>query len=191
MLNSYPSGSYLITGGTGTFGKAFVKELLQNKSITKIVIYSRDELKQSEMQRTLNRDDVLRFFVGDVRDKERLNRAMKGIDYVVHAAALKQVPSCEYNPFEAVKTNIFGAMNVIECSIDNNVKKVVALSTDKSVHPINLYGGTKMCSDKLFISGNAYSTKVGTNFSVVRYGNVMGSSITTASTTFSGSIISA
>lgn len=171
--------SILVTGGTGSFGKKFIKTVLDtHPEITRIVIYSRDEFKQFNMQNMPEfkaHKDKLRFFIGDVRDKERLYRALTGIDFVVHAAALKQVPACEYNPFEAVKTNIMGAANVIDACIDKGVKKVVALSTDKACAPVNLYGATKLCSDKLFIQGNAYSGPNGTKFSVVRYGNVAGS----------------
>lgn len=169
----------LVTGGTGSFGKKFIKTILDNHpEIKRIVIFSRDEYKQFVMQNMpefKEYKDKLRFFIGDVRDKERLYRAFEGIDIVVHAAALKQVPACEYNPFEAVKTNILGAQNIIDACIDKGVKKVVALSTDKACAPVNLYGATKLCSDKLFIQGNAYSGPNGTKFSVVRYGNVAGS----------------
>ncbi len=164
----------LITGGTGSFGKKFVKAVLEEYSVKKLIVFSRDELKQYEMQQQIL-DERLRFFIGDVRDPERLHRAFHGVDVVVHAAALKQVPACEYNPMEAVKTNILGAQNIINASIDNGVKKIIALSTDKAANPINLYGATKLCSDKLFIAGNAYSGKANTRFSVVRYGNVIGS----------------
>lgn len=171
--------SILITGGTGSFGKKFIKTILETHTeIERIVIYSRDEFKQfmmSNMPEFKKHADKLRFFIGDVRDKERLYRALEGIDFVVHAAALKQVPSCEYNPFEAVKTNIMGAANIIDACIDKKVKRIVALSTDKACAPVNLYGATKLCSDKLFIQGNAYSGPSGTKFSVVRYGNVAGS----------------
>lgn len=174
MLNKK---SILITGGTGSFGKEFIRTILKKfDKIERIVVYSRDELKQFEMLHQYDFSDKrIRYFIGDVRDKERLIRAMDGIDYVIHAAALKQVPSCEYNPFEAIKTNIYGAQNVIDAAIDRNVKKVIALSTDKACSPINLYGATKLCSDKLFIAGNAYVGKKDTKFSVVRYGNVAGS----------------
>lgn len=168
----------LITGGTGSFGKKFLEMIFANYKPKKVIIYSRDEYKQSVM-RTEYEDKVdmskVRFFIGDVRDKERLYRAFEGVDYVIHAAAMKQVPTCEYNPMEAIKTNIQGAQNVIEAALDKGVKKVVALSTDKAVNPINLYGGTKLVSDKLFIAANAYSGANGTIFSVVRYGNVAGS----------------
>lgn len=168
----------LITGGTGSFGKKFLEMIFTRYNPKKVIIYSRDEFKQSIMQ-TEFKDKVdmkkLRFFIGDVRDRERLYRAFDGVDYVIHAAAMKQVPTCEYNPMEAIKTNIHGAQNVIDAALDRGVKKVVALSTDKAVNPINLYGGTKLVSDKLFIAANAYSGKAGTVFSVVRYGNVAGS----------------
>ena len=173
MLNNK---SILITGGTGSFGHQFVNYILKNYNPTKIIIYSRDEYKQFIMANEYKEfKDILRFFIGDVRDESRLKRAMNGVDYVVHAAALKQVPACEYNPIEAIKTNVNGAVNVINASLDTGVKKVVALSTDKSVNPINLYGGTKLVSDKLFIAANAYSGENGTVFSIVRYGNVAGS----------------
>lgn len=172
--------SILITGGTGSFGKRFAERILKEFNPKRIVIYSRDEFKQDIMAKEFrikfpDKFKKLRFFIGDVRDKERLYRAFKGVDYVIHAAAMKQVPACEYNPFEAIKTNIHGAQNIVEAAIDCDVKKVVALSTDKAVNPINLYGGTKLVSDKLFIAGNAYSGGDGTVFSVVRYGNVAGS----------------
>jgi len=163
----------LITGGTGSFGKAFV-DAVTKMNPRKVIIFSRDELKQFEMGKELNNSKV-NFLVGDVRDKDRLYRAFDGVDYVIHAAALKQIPSCEYNPFEAIKTNVLGAQNVIEAAIDRGVKNVVALSTDKAANPINLYGATKLCSDKLFVAGNAYSGGKGTRFAVVRYGNVVGS----------------
>lgn len=168
----------LVTGGTGSFGKAFVRTVLERyPGIQRLVIYSRDELKQYETAQELSeaRFPQLRYFIGDVRDKERLARAMKGIDTVVHAAALKQVPACEYNPFEAIKTNVIGAENVIETAIDAGVKRVVALSTDKAAAPINLYGATKLCSDKLFVAANNFRGAHDIRFSVVRYGNVMGS----------------
>lgn len=175
MLNGK---SILITGGTGSFGKKFTEIILNYyPEIEKIVIYSRDEFKQFEMSNMPQFKDngKLRFFIGDVRDSQRLHRAFEGIDLVIHSAALKQVPACEYNPFEAVRTNIVGAQNVIDAAIDTGVKKVVALSTDKACSPINLYGATKLCSDKLFIAGNAYTGSRDTRFSVVRYGNVAGS----------------
>lgn len=164
----------LITGGTGSFGKKFVRMVLEKYAVKKLIVFSRDELKQYEMQQQIQ-DERLRFFIGDVRDPERLHRAFHGVDVVVHAAALKQVPACEYNPIEAVKTNIIGAQNIINAAVDNGVKKIIALSTDKAANPINLYGATKLCSDKLFIAGNAYSGVANTKFSVVRYGNVIGS----------------
>ena len=168
--------SILITGGTGSFGKAFTKYVLDNYNPKKIIIYSRDEFKQFIMQNEFKQyADKLRFFIGDVRDKERLTRAFEGVDYVIHAAALKQVPACEYNPAEAIKTNIHGAQNVIDAALDTGVKKVVALSTDKAVNPVNLYGGTKLVSDKLFIAANAYAGSKDICFSIVRYGNVAGS----------------
>lgn len=167
----------LITGGTGSFGNHFVDYALKNYKPKKIIIYSRDEYKQFIMaNKYKDYKDVLRFFIGDVRDKDRLARALNGVDYVIHAAALKQVPACEYNPMEAVKTNINGAMNIVDAVLDSpSVKKVVALSTDKAVNPINLYGGTKLVSDKLFIAANAYAGDRDLSFSVVRYGNVAGS----------------
>lgn len=168
--------SILVTGGTGSFGKKFIEMTLERFKPKKIIVYSRDEFKQSQLQQYfIEYKDVLRFFIGDVRDRDRLYRAFDGVDYVIHAAAMKQVPACEYNPFEAIKTNIHGAKNVVDAAIDRNVEKVVALSTDKAVNPINLYGGTKLVSDKLFISANAYSGGKDTIFSVVRYGNVAGS----------------
>lgn len=166
----------LITGGTGSFGHKFIECVLERYSPRRIVVYSRDEMKQWEMQKRFNNDPRLRFFIGDVRDKERLLRACQDVDYLIHAAALKIVPSAEYNPFECVKTNIMGAMNVIDCAIDAKVSRVVALSTDKACNPVNLYGATKLCSDKLFVAGNSYvGADQDTRFSVVRYGNVMGS----------------
>ncbi|MDO4332354.1 MAG: UDP-N-acetylglucosamine 4,6-dehydratase (inverting) [Eubacteriales bacterium] len=166
----------LITGGTGSFGKCFTKYVMEHYHPKKVIIYSRDEFKQWMMQNEFKEyEDRLRFFIGDVRDSERLRRAFDGVDYVIHAAALKQVPACEYNPNEAIKTNIHGAMNIIEAALDTNVKKVVALSTDKAVNPVNLYGGTKLVSDKLFVAANAYVGKKDVNFSIVRYGNVAGS----------------
>ena len=166
----------LVTGGTGSFGRCFTKYVMEHYHPRKIIIYSRDEFKQWMMQDDFKEyADKLRFFIGDVRDLQRLQRAFDGVDYVVHAAALKQVPACEYNPNEAIKTNIHGAMNVIEAALDTGVKKVVALSTDKAVNPVNLYGGTKLVSDKLFIAANAYVGDKDVNFSLVRYGNVAGS----------------
>lgn len=165
----------LVTGGTGSFGHKFVPMTLAKFNPKKIIIFSRDEMKQWEMAKLFQDDDRLRFFIGDVRDRERLYRALDGVDYVVHAAATKIVPTAEYNPFECVKTNINGAMNLIDAAIDKGVKGVVALSTDKASSPINLYGATKLASDKLFVAGNSYSGSHETRFSVVRYGNVMGS----------------
>lgn len=173
MLNNK---TILVTGGTGSFGKAFTKYVLTHYEPKKIIIYSRDEFKQFLMQKEFEEYlPQLRFFIGDVRDGERLKRALEGVDYVIHAAALKQVPACEYNPAEAIKTNIHGAQNVIDASLDTGVKKVVALSTDKAVNPVNLYGGTKLVSDKLFIAANAYAGTKDISFSIVRYGNVAGS----------------
>lgn len=165
----------LVTGGTGSFGNTFVPMTLAKYNPKKIIIFSRDEMKQWDMAKKFEGDKRVRFFIGDVRDKERLYRALDGVDYVVHAAATKIVPTAEYNPFECIKTNVNGAMNLIDACIDKGVKGVVALSTDKASSPINLYGATKLTSDKLFVSGNAYSGEHGTRFSVVRYGNVMGS----------------
>jgi len=165
----------LLTGGTGSFGKKFTEIMLQEYKPKAIRIFSRDELKQYEMRQKFNRHPSLRFFIGDVRDKERLHRAMDGVDIVVHAAALKQVPLCEYNPFEAVKTNIIGAQNIINVAIDHKIKCVMALSTDKAVNPVNLYGATKLCAEKIFINGNAYAGTGETKMSCVRYGNVVGS----------------
>ncbi len=166
----------LITGGTGSFGNYFTSYVLRNYKPKKIIIYSRDEFKQFNMRNRFKEHDTkLRFFIGDVRDKDRLLRAFNGVDYCIHAAAMKQVPACEYNPIEAIKTNIDGATNVIDAALDRSVDKVVALSTDKAVNPVNLYGGTKLVSDKLFVSANAYSGADGTIFSIVRYGNVAGS----------------
>lgn len=174
MLNGK---TVLITGGTGSFGNYFTEYVLKNYKPKKIIIYSRDEFKQFHMANKFKQfEDIMRFFIGDVRDKERLLRALDGVDYVIHAAALKQVPACEYNPIEAVRTNIDGAINVVNAVLDTpSVKKEVALSTDKSVNPINLYGGTKLVSDKLFIAANAYSGTKDVRFAVVRYGNVAGS----------------
>ena len=172
MLNNK---SILITGGTGSFGKKFIKTVLDKYKPKKVIIYSRDELKQFEMQQIWPDKNPMRYFIGDVRDYHRLKLAMTGVDIVIHSAALKQVPACEYNPFEAVKTNIIGGQNVIDAAISCGVKKVIALSTDKAAAPINLYGATKLASDKLFIAANNYSGKHDIKFSVVRYGNVMGS----------------
>ena len=165
----------LVTGGTGSFGNTFVPMTLAKYNPKKIIILSRDEMKQWDMAKKFHNDPRVRFFIGDVRDRERLYRALDGVDYVVHAAATKIVPTAEYNPFECVKTNVDGAMNLIDACIDKGVKRVVALSTDKASSPINLYGATKLASDKLFVAGNAYSGEHGTRFAVVRYGNVMGS----------------
>jgi UDP-N-acetylglucosamine 4,6-dehydratase len=166
--------SILITGGTGSFGRKFVSVLLRKHKPRKVIVYSRDELKQFEMSQHFG-DSRLRFFIGDVRDKERLNRALREVDMVVHAAALKQVPAAEYNPTEPIKTNIYGAMNVIEACLDRGVKRIIALSTDKAANPINLYGATKLVSDKLFVAANSYAGAQDTRFAVVRYGNVVGS----------------
>lgn len=169
------NSTILVTGGTGSFGNAFVPMTLKKFGPKKIIILSRDEMKQWEMERKFNSDGRVRFFIGDVRDKDRLYRALDGVDYVVHAAATKIVPTAEYNPFECIKTNINGAMNLIDACIDKKIKKVVALSTDKASSPVNLYGATKLASDKLFVAGNSYVGGHDTRFSVVRYGNVMGS----------------
>ena len=165
----------LVTGGTGSFGRTFVRQTLDRFGPRKIIVYSRDEMKQWEMAKAFGDDPRVRFFIGDVRDKERLHRAMNGVDHVVHAAAMKIVTAAEYNPFECIRTNVDGAMNVIDVAIDRGVRRVVALSTDKASSPVNLYGATKLASDKLFVAGNAYSGAADTRFSVVRYGNVMGS----------------
>ena len=170
----FDNKSILVTGGTGSFGKRFVKTILQNYKVKKIVIYSRDEYKQYLMSQDID-NKFMRYFIGDVRDKERLTMAMKGIEIVVHCAAMKQVPASEYNPMECIKTNIYGAENVIHASIENNVQKVIALSTDKAANPINLYGATKLASDKLFVAANNIVGDKITRFSVVRYGNVVGS----------------
>lgn len=169
------NSTILVTGGTGSFGNTFVPMTLDKFNPSKIIIYSRDEMKQWEMQKKFQNDSRVRFFIGDVRDRERLYRALDGVDYVVHAAATKIVPTAEYNPFECVKTNVNGAMNLIDACIDNKVKRIVALSTDKASSPVNLYGATKLASDKLFVAGNSYAGKQDTRFAVVRYGNVMGS----------------
>lgn len=169
------NSTILLTGGTGSFGNAFVRKVLADSEPRRVIVFSRDEMKQWEMAKHFESDSRVRFFVGDVRDRDRMYRAVDGVDYVVHAAATKIVPTAEYNPFEAVKTNILGAMNVVDACIDMGVKKVVALSTDKASSPINLYGATKLASDKLFISGNHYAGQKKTRFSVVRFGNVMGS----------------
>ncbi len=169
------NSTILVTGGTGSFGHKFIPMTLEKYNPKKIIVFSRDEMKQWEMAKLFEGDERLRFFIGDVRDKDRLYRALDGVDFVVHAAATKIVPTAEYNPFECVKTNINGAMNLIDACIDKGVKRVVALSTDKASSPINLYGATKLASDKLFVAGNSYSGAHNTSFSVVRYGNVMGS----------------
>jgi len=169
------NSSILITGGTGSFGHHFVPMTLARFNPKRLVIYSRDEMKQWEMAKLFEGDNRVRFFIGDIRDKDRLSRALDSIDYVVHAAATKIVPTAEYNPFECIKTNVNGAMNLIDACIDKKIKKVVALSTDKACNPVNLYGASKLASDKLFISGNTYAAKKKTRFSVVRYGNVIGS----------------
>jgi UDP-N-acetylglucosamine 4,6-dehydratase/5-epimerase len=170
----FNNASILITGGTGSFGKKFIATLFERYKPRRVVVYSRDELKQFEMQQCFN-DPAMRYFIGDVRDGERLKMAMRGIDYVVHAAALKQVPAAEYNPMECIKTNIHGSENVIQAALATNVKKVIALSTDKAANPINLYGATKLAADKLFVAANNVSGEQQTRFSVVRYGNVIGS----------------
>jgi len=167
--------SILITGGTGSFGHTFVPMTLAKYSPRRLIIFSRDEMKQWEMAKLFGSDPRVRFFIGDVRDKDRLSRALDGVDFVVHAAATKIVPTAEYNPFECVKTNVLGAMNLIDACIDRRVKRVVALSTDKASSPVNLYGATKLTSDKLFVAGNSYAGAHDTRFAVVRYGNVMGS----------------
>lgn len=169
------AATILVTGGTGSFGHTFIPMTLAKYNPRRLIVYSRDEMKQWEMAKTYGADPRVRFFIGDVRDKERLHRALDGVDFVVHAAATKIVPTAEYNPFECVKTNVIGAMNVIDACIDQKVKRVVALSTDKASSPINLYGATKLASDKLFVAGNSYAGGQGTRFAVVRYGNVMGS----------------
>ncbi|CAB4820782.1 unannotated protein [freshwater metagenome] len=175
MESTIDDASILITGGTGSFGKAFLEEVLKTRSPRRVVVFSRDELKQYEMRERWGDDPRVRFFLGDIRDRDRLKMALHGVDYVVHAAALKQVDTAEYNPMEYVKTNILGSENVIQASIEAGVKKVLALSTDKASSPVNLYGATKLTADKLFISSNHYSAAYNTAFSVVRYGNVMGS----------------
>ena len=172
-LEQLKGKTVLITGGTGSFGKHFAKYILANSKLKKLIIFSRDELKQSQMEAEIG-DERVRFFIGDVRDLPRLERAFHGVDIVVHAAALKQVPALEYNPYEAVKTNILGSQNIIEAALDQGVKNVVLISTDKAAMPVNLYGSTKLCAEKLFIAGNAYGAGA-TLFSVVRYGNVIGS----------------
>ena len=174
-MSEFEGTSILITGGTGSFGKAFLERVLTDHNPGRVVVFSRDELKQYEMREQFGEDDRIRYFLGDIRDRDRLHMALRGVDYVVHAAALKQVDTAEYNPMEYVKTNILGSENVIQASIDAGVTKVVALSTDKASSPVNLYGATKLTADKLFISSNHYAVAGGTRFSVVRYGNVMGS----------------
>ena len=174
-LSELDGSSILITGGTGSFGKAFLAQVLETRVPARVIVYSRDELKQYEMRAAFGEDARVRYFIGDIRDRDRLKMALHGVDYVVHAAALKQVDTAEYNPMEYVKTNVLGSENVISASLDAGVKKVVALSTDKASSPINLYGATKLTADKLFISANHYGWSYGTTFSVVRYGNVMGS----------------
>jgi len=174
-LTNWEECSVLITGGTGSFGKKFTEVMLRDYHPKKLIIFSRDELKQHEMRMSGFDHPSLRYFVGDVRDVDRLRRAMHGVDIVVHAAALKQVPACEYNPIEAIMTNVMGARNVIEAALDTGVKKAIAISTDKAVNPVNLYGATKLCAEKLFIQSNSYSGIHGTRFSCARYGNVVGS----------------
>jgi UDP-N-acetylglucosamine 4,6-dehydratase len=174
-MSFFDNSSVLITGGTGSLGEALIEELLSKTKVKRIAIYSRDELKQYNLRNQFKDDPRLRWFLGDIRDLERLKRALHNVDYVIHAAALKQVDTGEYNPMEFIKTNILGSQNVIEACIDTGVRKVVALSTDKASSPINLYGATKLAADKLFIAANSYSKGYGTTFSVVRYGNVMGS----------------
>ena len=171
----FNNSTILITGGTGSFGHTFLPMILERYTPKKVIIFSRDEMKQWEMAKLYGDDSRVRFFIGDVRDRDRLYRAFDGVDYVIHAAATKIVPTAEYNPFECIKTNVTGAMNVIDAAIDKGVKRVVALSTDKASSPINLYGASKLASDKLFVAGNAYAGEHETRFSVVRYGNVMGS----------------
>jgi UDP-N-acetylglucosamine 4,6-dehydratase len=177
MTINWHQSVVLITGGTGSFGKKFTEILLREYHPKKLIVFSRDELKQHEMRQVFpdSPGSPMRYFIGDVRDRDRLERAFHGVDIVVHAAALKQVPACEYNPFEAVQTNIIGARNVIDAAIDQNVKRVMALSTDKAVNPVNLYGATKLCAEKLFVDGNAYSVEGGPRFGCTRYGNVVGS----------------
>lgn len=174
-MSQLDNSSVLITGGTGSLGKALIKYLMENSKVRRIAIYSRDELKQHNLRIEIGDDKRLRWFIGDIRDLERLKRALHGVDFVIHAAALKQVDTGEYNPMEFIKTNVLGSQNVIDASIESGVRKVVALSTDKASSPINLYGATKLTADKLFVAANNYSFSYGTTFSVVRYGNVMGS----------------
>ena len=175
MVSQLEGSSILITGGTGSLGKALITHLLKSTNVRRIVVFSRDELKQHDLRKHFSNNNRLRWFIGDIRDLERLKRAFHGVDFVIHAAALKQVDTAEYNPMEFIKTNVLGSQNVIDASIDAGVKKVVALSTDKASSPINLYGATKLTADKLFVAANNYSIAYGTAFSVVRYGNVMGS----------------
>lgn len=165
----------LVTGGTGSFGTAFTSRVLKEFPDVTLRIFSRDELKQSEMATRFDHDPRLRFFVGDIRSRERLSRATKGVDFIIHAAAMKQVPACEYNPFEAIQTNVLGSQHIVDAAIDNGVKTVVALSTDKAVNPVNLYGATKLCEEKLIVQGNAYASGTGARLCCVRYGNVVGS----------------
>jgi UDP-N-acetylglucosamine 4,6-dehydratase len=174
-IMNWEEKTVLVTGGTGSFGKKFTEIMLKKYHPKKLIIFSRDEFKQFQMKQEFENNKTLRFFIGDVRDKERLYRAFENVDIVVHAAAMKQIPICEYNPFEAVKTNIIGAENVINAAIDKEVEKVIAISSDKAVNPINLYGATKLAAEKMFIAGNSYVGKKKTRFSVVRYGNVLGS----------------
>ncbi len=175
LMDEFQDSTILVTGGTGFFGRRFIRMTLDQAAPAKIVVYSRDEMKQWEMSQQFDNDARLRFFLGDVRDAGRLSRACQDVDFIVHAAALKIIPLAEYNPFEVVKTNVLGAMNVIDCALNQKVRRVIALSTDKACSPVNLYGATKLCSDKLFVAANAYAGKQNTRFSVVRYGNVMGS----------------
>ncbi|NIN68693.1 MAG: polysaccharide biosynthesis protein, partial [Anaerolineae bacterium] len=172
---AFDDATILVTGGTGSFGRKFVEVITREHPFRKLIIFSRDEFKQHQMRASGFEDPRLRYFIGDVRDVNRLQRAMQGVDIVVHAAALKQVPTCEYNPIEAVMTNVIGARNVIDAALDEGVKKVMAVSTDKAVNPINMYGATKLCAEKLFIQSNSYSGAKGARFSCVRYGNVVGS----------------
>ena len=174
-MTTFDNRTLLVTGGTGSFGRRFIRTVLRSSNVRKLIVFSRDELKQFEMQQEYPGEERLRFFIGDVRDRDRLRRAFEGVDDVVHAAALKQVPAAEYNPFEAITTNVIGAQNLIDAALDAGVQRVVALSTDKAAAPINLYGATKLCSDKLFIAANNIRGRHDIRFSVVRYGNVMGS----------------
>src|SRR3981189_615419 len=174
MVN-WSQESILVTGGTGSFGKKFVEIMLRDYQPQRLVVFSRDELKQHEMRTSGFDHPSMRYFIGDVRDVERLKRALAGVTVVVHAAALKQVPACEYNPFEAIQTNIMGGRNVIDAAIDQGVRRILALSTDKAVNPVNLYGATKLCAEKIFVHGNAYASQGSTRIACVRYGNVIGS----------------